>query len=93
MLESRYANELTELGFDEWSEEDGITREDIPVFMDTDLPCFFLVEIPDMPITFVVDELRKVWCADGLIDLSYLGFSEMEINGPEGAEEAGHTVH
>lgn len=93
MPESEHAAELVRLGFEKLDKKDGITYEDIAVFPDSDLPCFFLVDSPTMEVTFAVDEFRTVWEADGLIDLSYLGFSEMEMNDPEGVEEAEYTVH
>ena len=83
MSESIYADELSELGFDEWSEEDGIAPSDHPDFPDHDLPCFFRVEVPNMPLTFAIDEFKRLWAADGLFDLSYLGFTEMEIRDEE----------
>jgi hypothetical protein len=97
MLVSKYADELQELGFDLWDEEDRIRNADIPDFSEVDLPCFFCVRLPELDITFVIDEHRRVWAVDALIDLSYLGLTakDFPLEGDEDeddVEEVGYRL-
>ena len=83
MSESRYADELRRRCLEEWDDKDGISTDDFPVFPDEDLPCFFMIDVPGSYFTFAVDEHRCLWVIDELVDLSDLGFLEMEMRSEE----------
>jgi len=75
---SIYAAELIVRGFDIWVEE--TVGEELENRLKPSLaPAFLCVSMGNLVITFAYDEQCVVWAAKGEIDLSELGFTELEL--------------
>lgn len=81
-LHSIYAAEFKKRGFDIWGEE--TTGDELDKrFTPSLAPAFLWVTISKLQITFAYDERMVLWAAEGTIDLSDLGFTQLEFSDDE----------
>lgn len=79
---SIYATELTLRGFHLWDEET-VGQELGNRLRPSLVPAFLWVAMRSLIITFAYDEQCVVWAAEGMVDLSELGFTELELTDDE----------
>jgi hypothetical protein len=80
--DSIYAAELRRRGFDHWGEEsikDTFEERLTPSLA----PAFLCITINTLDITFAYDEHLVLWAVEGAVDLSDLGFTELEFSDDE----------
>ena len=80
--QSIYAAELSLRGFDRWEEDavaDGLNERLTPNLA----PAFLCVTLKNLVITFAYDEHLVLWAVKGDVDLSDLGFTELEFSEDE----------
>lgn len=80
---------LREFGFDRWDPEMEISLRDVYEQLGGKLPSFVRLIFMELELTFVTDELCKVWCAEGYKDLSAHGFHEHVLP----ADDEPHTLN
>jgi len=80
--DSVYAAELTRRGFDTW-EEEGVKDSLDDRFTSSLAPAFLCITLLELHITFAYDENLILWAAEGVIDLSDLGFTELTFDEDE----------
>lgn len=76
---SIYAAELTLRGFDLWQEET-VESSLNERFEPRLAPAFLCVTTVTLTITFAYDENLVLWATEGVVDLSDLGFTELEFD-------------
>jgi hypothetical protein len=81
--ESPWAAELQKRDFDAWPEVslDGTLPESALL----SLPVFCRITMLSYRCTFAIDEQEVLWAAEGHVDLSDLGFTEIDFGEEEGA--------
>ena len=75
---SLYGGELLSRGFDLWGDE--ATTEELETRMSASIgPAFLHITLLTIVITFAFDEHGDIWAAEGIVDLSDMGFQQVDF--------------